>query len=62
MAELGYFETPARTAKGSASLASVALAAIYLRAKIGFCTCASAIDDDVVDRVGDIYCAVSYYK
>jgi hypothetical protein len=27
---------------------------LYLRAKIGFCNCASAIDDEEVDRVGDI--------
>jgi hypothetical protein len=27
---------------------------LYLRAKIGFCNCASAIDDDEIDRVGDI--------
>jgi hypothetical protein len=26
---------------------------LYLRAKIGFCNCASEIDDDEVDRVGD---------
>jgi hypothetical protein len=26
----------------------------YLRAKIGFCNCASAIDDEMVDRVGDV--------
>jgi len=26
---------------------------LYLRAKIGFCGCASEIDDDEVDRVGD---------
>ena len=28
---------------------------LYLRAKIGFCNCASEIDDDEVDRVGDTY-------
>jgi hypothetical protein len=27
---------------------------LYLRAKIGFCNCASAIDDEEVDRVGDV--------
>jgi hypothetical protein len=27
---------------------------LYLRAKIGFCSCVSAIDDDEVDRVGDL--------
>jgi len=27
---------------------------LYLRAKIGFCNCASAIDDDEVDRIGDL--------
>jgi hypothetical protein len=27
---------------------------LYLRAKIGFCNCTSAIDDDEVDRVGDL--------
>jgi hypothetical protein len=27
---------------------------LYLRAKIGFCNCTSAIDDDMVDRVGDV--------
>ncbi len=27
---------------------------LYLRAKIGFCDCVSAIDDEMVDRVGDI--------
>jgi hypothetical protein len=27
---------------------------LYLRAKIGFCNCAGEIDDDEVDRVGDI--------
>jgi hypothetical protein len=27
---------------------------LYLRAKIGFCDCLRAIDDDEVDRVGDI--------
>ena len=26
---------------------------LYLRAKIGFCNCASAIDDEEVDRVAD---------
>lgn len=26
---------------------------LYLRAKIGFCDCVSAIDDDEIDRVGD---------
>jgi hypothetical protein len=27
---------------------------LYLRAKIGFCNCTSAIDDEMVDRVGDV--------
>jgi len=27
---------------------------LYLRAKIGFCNCTSVIDDEMVDRVGDI--------
>jgi hypothetical protein len=27
---------------------------LYLRAKIGFCNCVSAIDDEEVDRVGDV--------
>jgi hypothetical protein len=27
---------------------------LYLRAKIGFCDCVSTIDDDEVDRVGDV--------
>jgi len=27
---------------------------LYLRAKIGFCNCTSTIDDEMVDRVGDI--------
>ena len=27
---------------------------LYLRAKIGFCNCESVIDDDEVDRVGDV--------
>jgi hypothetical protein len=27
---------------------------LYLRAKIGFCSCTTAIDDDMVDRVGDV--------
>jgi hypothetical protein len=27
---------------------------LYLRAKIGFCNCVSAIDDEMVDRVGDV--------
>ena len=27
---------------------------LYLRAKLGFCDCVSAIDDDEVDRVGDV--------
>jgi hypothetical protein len=27
---------------------------LYLRAKIGFCNCTTAIDDDMVDRVGDV--------
>jgi hypothetical protein len=27
---------------------------VYLRAKIGFCNCMSTIDDDMVDRVGDV--------
>ena len=27
---------------------------LYLRAKIGFCNCTSAIDDDEVDLVGDV--------
>jgi hypothetical protein len=27
---------------------------LFLRAKIGFCNCVSAIDDDEVDRVGDV--------
>ena len=27
---------------------------LYIRAKIGFCGCVTAIDDDDVDRVGDL--------
>src|SRR5262245_17830421 len=27
---------------------------LYLRAKIGFCSCATAIDDDMVDRISDV--------
>jgi hypothetical protein len=27
---------------------------LYLRAKIGFCNCATSIDDDMVDRVSDV--------
>ena len=27
---------------------------LYIRAKIGFCGCVTAIDDDEVDRVGDL--------
>src|SRR5262245_34507454 len=27
---------------------------LYLRAKVGFCNCTSALDDDMVERVGDI--------
>ena len=27
---------------------------LYLRAKLGFCNCTSALDDDMVERVGDI--------
>src|SRR5262245_30891936 len=27
---------------------------LYLRAKIGFCGCVAAIDDEEVDRVGDL--------
>jgi hypothetical protein len=27
---------------------------LYLRAKIGLCNCVSAIDDEEVDRVGDV--------
>jgi hypothetical protein len=27
---------------------------LYLRAKIGFCNCTSAIDDEMVDRIGDV--------
>jgi hypothetical protein len=27
---------------------------LYLRAKIGFCDCTTSIDDDTVDRVGDL--------
>jgi hypothetical protein len=27
---------------------------LYLRAKVGFCNCTSAIDDEMVDRVGDV--------
>jgi hypothetical protein len=27
---------------------------LYLRAKIGFCNCPSAIDDEMVERVGDV--------
>jgi hypothetical protein len=27
---------------------------LYLRAKIGFCNCTSTIDDEMVDRVGDV--------
>jgi hypothetical protein len=27
---------------------------LYLRAKIGFCNCTSAVDDEMVDRVGDV--------
>jgi hypothetical protein len=27
---------------------------LYLRAKIGFCDCTTVVDDDMVDRVGDV--------
>jgi hypothetical protein len=27
---------------------------LYLRAKVGFCNCTSALDDEMVERVGDI--------
>jgi hypothetical protein len=27
---------------------------LYLRAKLGFCNCTSSIDDEMVDRVGDV--------
>jgi len=27
---------------------------LYLRAKLGFCNCMSAIDDELVDKVGDV--------